>query len=69
MKGESSGNVQEVKQAFYDCDNDVLLFKVNQVGNAACHTGHRSCFYTELKDGKPVVTAKKVFDPGEVYGK
>lgn len=69
MKGESSGNVQEVKQAFYDCDNDVLLFKVNQVGGAACHTGHRSCFFTELKDGQPVVTAEKVFDPDEVYKK
>src|SRR5258708_38465973 len=48
MKGEESGNTQNVKQTFYDCDNDVLLFKVEQVGEAACHTGHRSCFYMEV---------------------
>src|SRR5882724_905404 len=55
MKGEESGNIQKVKSVFYDCDSDVLLFRVEQVGRAACHTGHRSCFYmqateTGLKD-------------------
>jgi phosphoribosyl-AMP cyclohydrolase len=44
-KGETSGEVQYVRKAFYDCDGDVLLFQVDQQGNGACHTGERSCFY------------------------
>jgi phosphoribosyl-AMP cyclohydrolase / phosphoribosyl-ATP pyrophosphohydrolase len=47
-KGETSGNIQEIKEIKYDCDNDTLLIKVDQTGNA-CHTGKRSCFYNELK--------------------
>ncbi len=43
-KGESSGNVQEVKEIRIDCDNDCVLLKINQIGDAACHTGYRSCF-------------------------
>lgn len=46
-KGETSGNFQHVKEAYYDCDADTLLFKVEQIG-AACHTGNRSCFYRKL---------------------
>src|SRR5258708_30712423 len=42
-KGEESGNVQEVKELFYDCDADTLLVKVNQIGGAACHEGYQSC--------------------------
>lgn len=48
-KGESSGNIQEVKDIFIDCDNDTLLLKVNQIGGAACHTGRYSCFFTRLE--------------------
>ena len=69
MKGEESGNVQNVKQTFYDCDNDVLLFKVEQVGEAACHTGHRSCFYMEVTPEGLKDTGKMVFDPAKVYKK
>ena len=45
IKGETSGERQYVREAFYDCDGDVLLFKVEQEGGGACHTGNRSCFY------------------------
>jgi phosphoribosyl-AMP cyclohydrolase len=47
-KGESSGHIQKLKQFFYDCDRDLILVKIEQVGNIACHTGERSCFFTEV---------------------
>lgn len=47
VKGESSGNFQEVLDIKFDCDGDAILLKVNQIG-AACHTGERSCFHNEL---------------------
>ena len=68
-KGEESGNVQKVKEIRADCDKDVLLLKVEQVGGAACHTGYRSCFSWVLKDGAWVEEGVKVFDPEEKYGK
>jgi phosphoribosyl-AMP cyclohydrolase len=49
MKGETSGNVQLVKEILYDCDEDALLIKVEQMGSGACHTGNRSCFYRSIK--------------------
>lgn len=49
MKGETSGNVQIVKEIFYDCDEDALLIKVEQIGAGACHTGNRSCFYRKVE--------------------
>ena len=51
-KGETSGHFQKVMSAFIDCDRDTLLFEIDQTG-AACHTGNRTCFYTELKDLRP----------------
>ena len=48
MKGESSGNIQNVKEIYVDCDNDTVLLKIEQIGGAACHTGRRSCFFTKL---------------------
>ena len=70
-KGEESGNVQEVKEIFYDCDADTLLLKVNQIGGAACHEGYQSCFFRKLSaDGNSFeVIGKRVFDPAEVYKK
>jgi len=69
MKGESSGHVQEVREIRVDCDADAIVLKVHQVGGAACHTGHRSCFYRTVgADGWQVVE-EPVFDPKEVYGK
>ncbi len=70
-KGEESGNVQEVKSIFYDCDADTLLIRVDQVGGAACHEGYRSCFFRKLDPatGDVEVIGERVFDPKEVYGK
>ena len=68
-KGEESGNIQKVKEIRADCDKDVLLLKVEQVGGAACHTGYRSCFSWVLKDGAWVEEGVKVFDPKDKYGK
>lgn len=48
-KGETSGNVQEVKKVLYDCDADCLLILVKQHGSCACHTGNRTCFYREIE--------------------
>ena len=66
MKGESSGHVQEVKQVLVDCDRDTVLIKVAQKGPGACHTGHRSCFYTDINGNE---IAEKVFSEEDVYGK
>ena len=65
-KGESSGHRQKVVDAFIDCDNDTLLFTVDQKV-AACHEGYRSCFFRKIKDGKLEVIAKKIFDKEKVY--
>ena len=69
VKGESSGNTQDVKEVRIDCDGDALLFKVTQRGGAACHTGHRSCFYRRYDDGRLVEEGAPLFDPKAVYGK
>ncbi len=66
-KGEESGNVQKVVEIRVDCDQDTILLKVDQIGGAACHTGHRSCFYRRVEDGNMVEDGLKVFDPKEVY--
>jgi Phosphoribosyl-AMP cyclohydrolase len=75
QKGEQSGNVQLVKQVYIDCDQDTLIFAVEQIGQAACHTGRRSCFYRvlEYEPNNPTQTRLKIidnhkfFDPQEVY--
>lgn len=69
VKGESSGNTQVVREVSIDCDGDALLFKVDQRGDAACHTGRISCFYRRLEDGALVVTSEPLFDPEAVYKK
>lgn len=65
-KGESSGQVQSLKSFLVDCDGDTLLLKVDQQG-VACHTGHRSCFYSEARDGGFVEIAPIVTAPEELY--
>lgn len=67
-KGGTSGNVQKVRALRLDCDNDTVLLLVEQQGGAACHTGRRSCFYREWKDGRLRECAPQVFDPKKVYG-
>lgn len=67
-KGESSGNVQEVKEIRIDCDNDCVLVKINQIGDAACHTGYRSCFYRVVEDGNLKIDGIKIFNPEDKYG-
>lgn len=67
-KGEESGNVQWVREVLVDCDGDAILLKVEQQGGAACHTGHRSCFYRRLTPEGTQVVSPKVFDPKQVYG-
>ncbi len=67
VKGESSGNVQTVKEIRIDCDDDTVLLKVEQIGGAACHTGYRSCFYKKVDNNEVVIDGKKIFDPKEVY--
>jgi phosphoribosyl-AMP cyclohydrolase len=68
-KGEESGNVQEVRQIFIDCDADTILLKVQQIGGAACHTGHRSCFYRQIEGDTVKVVGEPLFDPAQVYKK
>ena len=70
-KGEESGNIQEVKELFFDCDADTLLVKVNQIGGAACHEGYRSCFFRQItpSTGEVSTVGERVFDPAKVYGK
>lgn len=67
IKGESSGNFQEVKEILVDCDKDTILLKVAQQGGAACHTGYRSCFYRRLKGDDLEIVEERVFNPEEVY--
>lgn len=69
VKGETSGHTQTVRAVYVDCDGDALVFKVTQQGGAACHTGHRSCFYRRLEDGRLVEEGTPLFDPSAVYGR
>lgn len=66
-KGEESGHVQHVKAIRLDCDGDVVLLAVEQVGGIACHTGRERCFYRELQQGRWVATEPVLKDPGEIY--
>ncbi len=79
LKGESSGNVQTVKEMYIDCDADAIIMKVEQIG-AACHEGYRSCFFRQLDidkenididnltDDDVKVISERLFDPKEMYG-
>jgi phosphoribosyl-AMP cyclohydrolase len=78
IKGEESGNTLKVVEVYVDCDQDVLLVKVDNAGPGACHNGYRSCFYRRLAPGADPANpetlrleyaAERAFDPGKVYGK
>jgi len=69
LKGESSGHIQKIHEILVDCDDDTVVYKVEQVGGAACHTGHRTCFYRVVDGEKLITQGEIVFDPAKVYGK
>ena len=67
-KGGTSGHVQKVKEIYVDCDQDTVVFKVEQIGGAACHTGYESCFFQKVdSNGDATVVGEKIFDPRKVY--
>jgi phosphoribosyl-AMP cyclohydrolase len=66
-KGEESGHVQQVKEIRLDCDSDVIILKIEQVGGIACHTGRESCFYRVLNDGAWQTVDPVLKDPDEIY--
>jgi phosphoribosyl-AMP cyclohydrolase len=68
LKGESSGNFQEVHEILVDCDEDAVLMKISQKGGA-CHEGYESCFFRKLEDDKLEFIGNRVFNPDEVYNK
>lgn len=67
-KGETSGQVQNLKEMRLDCDGDTLLLMVDQTG-PACHTGRKSCFYNLVKNDEVIVDADPIIDPQQLYGK
>ena len=68
-KGEESGHIQKVKEIRLDCDGDVLLLQVEQVGGIACHTGRESCFFSKLENEQWVETDTVIKNPAEIYKK
>lgn len=68
LKGESSGHVQMIKEILVDCDEDCVIYKVEQLGGAACHKGYSTCFYRKVTDQGCEIVAEKIFDPDDVYG-
>jgi len=68
-KGEESGNVQELRGLYIDCDADTILLKVHQIGGAACHEGYQSCFFRKVEGDHLQVEGVRVFDPKAVYKK
>ncbi|MGD8483307.1 MAG: phosphoribosyl-AMP cyclohydrolase [Thioalkalispiraceae bacterium] len=68
-KGEESGHVQLIKDVRLDCDNDVILLEVEQLGGIACHTGRHNCFFKQLQDDQWVAVEAVVKDPDQIYKK
>ena len=68
-KGEESGHIQKVKEIRLDCDGDVVLLQVEQVGGIACHTGRASCFFSKLEKNRWVETDAVLKSPEEIYKK
>ena len=69
LKGETSGHIQLVKKILVDCDEDTVVFKVEQLGGAACHKGYKSCFFRWVDGEELKIIGEPVFDPGKVYDK
>ena len=67
-KGEESGHLQKIKEIFIDCDGDVILLKVDQVGGIACHTGRESCFFRRLDGEQWQLVDEVVIEPSVIYG-
>lgn len=67
VKGETSGKLQLVREIRIDCDEDAVVLRIEQVGGAACHTGHRSCFHKRVENGSVSIVGEPLFDPKEVY--
>ena len=68
-KGEESGHAQLLKDIRLDCDNDVILLEVEQLGGIACHTGRHNCFYQQLQDEEWVAVEPVIKDPSKIYSK
>src|SRR5210317_1119711 len=68
-KGEESGHVQTIKDIRLDCDNDVILMEVEQLGGIACHTGRHNCFYKQLQNDEWVEVENVIKDPNDIYKK
>lgn len=68
-KGEESGHIQKIREIRLDCDEDVLLLLVEQVGGISCHTGRHNCFFNKLEDGQWVVVEPVIKNPEEIYSK
>jgi len=68
FKGEESGHTQQIIEIYTDCDQDVIMLKVNQKGGIACHTGRANCFFNKLENNKWVSIAEVIKDPKEIYG-
>jgi phosphoribosyl-AMP cyclohydrolase len=66
-KGEESGHVQHVREIRLDCDADVILLRIEQVGGIACHTGRESCFFRTLRNGQWTATDPVLKDPAAIY--
>jgi phosphoribosyl-AMP cyclohydrolase len=68
-KGEESGHTQKIVDTRFDCDEDVILLKVEQIGGIACHTGRESCFYRQLQDDRWVEVEHVIKDPQDIYSR
>ena len=66
-KGEESGHIQQIQEIRLDCDEDVIILKVEQLGGIACHTGRRSCFYRKLENGEWITIDPVIKDPSSIY--
>mgnify|MGYP002624197990 FL=1 len=68
LKGETSGNTQEVHEIRVDCDADAVVLKVHQRGGAACHEGYKSCFFRRVEPDGWLTVEERVVDPEKLYG-